>query len=116
MKEAIPLDINNVKIPEEVIMSDIASSIVSSCNHFGIYKKKDIPTGLKRFVNKYFHEGIGSDWFIALLKATEQMSDELLKRWFGAMPPGYFRANMRGVMYERKLLSNPNGLCDGAGI
>jgi hypothetical protein len=116
MKEAVTLDINEVKIPEEIIMYEIAYSIVYTCNQYGINKRSDVPYGLKKFVNKYFHEGKGTAWFTALLSATEQMPDELLRKWFDAMPSGFFRANMRGVMYQRKLLTDPNGLCNGAGI
>ena len=107
MKEPIPLDINDVRIPEEVMLSDIASGIVFSLNQYKIYKKKDVPLGIKRFTIKHFDDSTHVEWYEKLLKSTDKMSDELLKRWFDIMPGCFYRANMRAIMYERGLLEKP---------
>jgi hypothetical protein len=107
MKKPIPLDINKVEIPKEVMLSDIAGGIVFSLNQYKIYKKSEVPLGIKRFTIKHFDDLTHVTWYKELLKATDKMSDELLKKWFDIMPGCLFRAEMRAIMYERGLLEKP---------
>ena len=112
MSDIIPLDINDVHIPREVVMSDVASAIVASLNHFGVRKKSDVPLGLKRFINKHFHDGAGSDWLMRLTNSVGEMPDSLLRQWFEVIPGGYHRAVMRMTMVDRGLI---NGAVDKNG-
>ena len=98
----IPLNVNEVGVPLCVRKSLLAEDIAYRCQELRI----EVPKGIQGYIRAHYHKepstetGAGFRWLDRLLKASSDMSPELLQRWIEALPPGchFFRAEMRGVL------------------
>jgi len=96
LKIKIPLDINKLVTPLEVLMSILACQITEICKGWAI----KVPDDLKPFVDQH-DINAGYEWEAELLKQSEDMPIELLTSWVNKMPGGFFRAEMRAVLKNR---------------
>jgi len=93
----IPLNINKPGTPMKVLLCLLSGQIVSMCEGWCV----KVPKDLKSFVNKH-NPDAGYDWGQELLKRSDEMSTELLQQWLEAMPGGFARAELRGILMKRK--------------
>jgi hypothetical protein len=92
-----PLDINKPGVPIGVLHGYLAFTITECCQGWGV----PVPKDLQKFVSKQDQDA-WSDWEQALLKAADDMSEELLKRWIDALRGHHFvRAELRGFMMQK---------------
>ena len=101
----IPFDVNEVGVPLSVRQSLLAEDITIRCRELRI----EVPEGVQGYIKEHYQEepftevGAGFRWLDRLLKASCDMSPELLQRWIEALPTGchFFRAEMRGVLRQK---------------
>jgi hypothetical protein len=96
-KKRIPLNIDKPGTPIAVLHSILSSLIFSSCRDWQIA----VPEELQPWIDKH-HPEVGYEWEIELLQKAPNMPLELLERWVKAMPGGFCRAEMRGVLRNRE--------------
>lgn len=101
----IPLDVNMVEVPLCVRKSYLAEDIVLRCKELRV----EVPKGIQGYIRAHYHKdpstetGAGYRWLERLMRASCDMSPELLQRWIDALPPGchFFRAEMRAALKQK---------------
>lgn len=96
MKE-FPLDVNKVGYTTEILNSILSGHIHELCSNWQI----PLPDELKEFCEKNDREA-GYDWERRVMEASIDMPIELLEKWVNGMRGGFYRAEMRGLLKQRK--------------
>ena len=98
----IPLDITDPRCPREVIYSLIADAIRYQYNE----TKIEPHPMLEEYLAKY-PEGRGHDWEQRVMDGLTNQPIELIERWVNnGLPVGFFRAECRAYLNQRKSEAN----------
>jgi hypothetical protein len=94
----IPLNVNEVGVPLSVLQSLLCDTIKVQCQELRI----EVPEEMQGYIDTYHQDEAGFNWMDRLLKASCEMSPELLQRWVEALPGCHFyRAEMRALLKQK---------------